>query len=757
MSKFPRPSPKRPPIQEDTTGLLRNARGGNAPVLERVTAHGTLRSLMLDMHIEQQYRNSGSENIEVIYTFPLAHAAVLLGLEVEINGKKLTGMAVERKAAEHRYEEAMAEGNSAIMLEKSGDGLFTVNLGNLMPGEHAVIRYRYVQLLTFIQGNLRLALPTVIAPRYGNAERQANMRAAAVPGTDLLASYPFDITLDIAPTLSSCPISSPSHAIAIQKQEDGGLRVTLQQRGFLDRDFILAIDNVPMKSTVVLARDGENTVAMASLCPPLQPAKNGCRAPLLLKILVDCSGSMAGDSITAAKRALHRILASLQPGDRVTYSRFGSRTEHDVDVPLLIDADGVSLRALADYVGRTDTNLGGTETCAALKEVFALGKKEAAAVLLITDGETWDMDSILRAAQSAGQRIFSVGIGAAPAASLLNRLGEVTGGASEFIAPSEQVEGSVLRLFSRLRAPRVQNVSVAWPQSPAISGTVPATLFEGETLHLFASFQNAPTGELMLQWQEDNQPELHSLKAACAGELQLDDTLARLFAAKRVDELALAGDAAAAGALAEKYQLVSDYTNYLVVHERTAEEKATDLPELRQVDHMLAAGWGGMGSVYAEPDRFALRFSKKLISADYSGIKVCRSSPVPMHVEDDVFDFPYKSAELLTLGSSTPAIDPENLFKKFSLIVKFGKDLPTRINELKKVLPTALHDALTTLEATFGEQKAVAMIYAALLVLAKKERVDRTLLRHLMRLAGSFTEEDLENAGLEDLMRGNWN
>lgn len=44
-------------------------------------------------------------------------------------------------------------------------------------------------------------------------------------------------------------------------------------------------------------------------------------------------------------------------------------------------------------------------------------------------------------------------------------------------------------------------------------------------------------------------------------------------------------------------QVVSEFTHYVVVHERTEGQKAYDLPEAVQVRQMLAAGWGGTGSV----------------------------------------------------------------------------------------------------------------------------------------------------------------
>ena len=52
-----------------------------------------------------------------------------------------------------------------------------------------------------------------------------------------------------------------------------------------------------------------------------------------------------------------------------------------------------------------------------------------------------------------------------------------------------------------------------------------------------------------------------------------------------------------AAALAVSYQLVTDKTNFLLVHERADGEKAIDMPELQKVPQMVPAGWGGIGTV----------------------------------------------------------------------------------------------------------------------------------------------------------------
>jgi len=92
--------------------------------------------------VEQRYRNPTSVNIEAVYTFPLPLDAVLLAFEVEIGGRRLAGWIVKKAAAEREYEEAITDGDTAILLEQAGPGLYTASIGNFMPGETATIRFR---------------------------------------------------------------------------------------------------------------------------------------------------------------------------------------------------------------------------------------------------------------------------------------------------------------------------------------------------------------------------------------------------------------------------------------------------------------------------------------------------------------------------------------------------------------------------------------------------------------------------------------
>ena len=285
-----------------SVALLRDARGGAVP-LQRVAARGRLQGLLFELTVEQHYRNAGPTTLESVFTFPLPLRAALLGFELEIGERKLSAVAAARREASERYERAIDEGDTAALIECAGDGLHTVSVGNLLPGETAVIRYRYAELLDAHEGHVRLNVPTAIAPRYGNAA-DAGLEGPAIPGTELLAEYPFEIRIALDGLTEAGVVHSPSHTVAVSPGPTG-LTVALARPGYLDRDFVLEVEQAAIPARALVAADGDGYVALASCTLALDRAEH---RPLALKILLDCSGSMGGDSIAAAKRALLGIL-----------------------------------------------------------------------------------------------------------------------------------------------------------------------------------------------------------------------------------------------------------------------------------------------------------------------------------------------------------------------------------------------------------------------------------------------------------------
>lgn len=576
-------------------------RHGESVMLEGIKATGELRGLMLEMCVEQRFCNPTDKNVEVVYTFPLPWGAVLLEVNVQLGEQHLTGTVIEKKQAEAQYEEALSEGNAAIMLEKNRDHSYSLNLGNLAAQEACVITLRYAQTLQFEQRGLRLLIPTVIAPRYGDAVQYGGLQPHQATIHDLTAEYPFDIELRLHGPLAHSRVASPSHPIGVAlRPTDAGnvLTATLARRGALDRDFVLIVDQLEQDSIAVLGQDAieqDGVVALASFCPriPLQGDSS-----IAVKILVDCSGSMDGDSIEAAKRALQVIVQQLQKGDRFSLSRFGSTVEHRSRG--LWKTTGTTQLAAKRWVSHLKADLGGTEMEDALNSTFALAKTVPSDVLIVTDGEISAIDSTIQSAKASGHRLFVVGIGSSPAESHLHRLAEETGGACDFVAPGEAVEPAVLRMFARLRSPRLSELTVKWPEGvePVWATPLPASVFDGDTVNVFALLRQFPEGQVRLFGLREAATEGEEI--ACAQfspGMESGTTLSRLAMSTRLKSFDWEKQSDEARRLAVAYQLVTDQTNFFLLHQRAEDEKPDDMPELHQVPQMLAAGWGGTGSV----------------------------------------------------------------------------------------------------------------------------------------------------------------
>ena len=602
-------------------GALRQAEivceGDQNLMLLGVKANGAIKGRLLAMSLQQSFRNASETNTEITYTFPLPFGAVLMGVDVELNGKQLKGEVTARSTARARYEEAISEGNSSIMLERNADHSYTLELGNLMAREECSITVRYAQVLQLDQGQIRLMLPTTIAPRYGNPITQGGLQPHQTTVTDITAEYPFDISLTLYGDLAKANVASPSHKTGYHPNGDE-LVVRLAQRGSLDRDFILTVSDLQNQSSAIRCLDASvesQTALMANFSPRLG---GSAAKPVSAKILVDCSGSMAGDSIAAARNALHRIVVGLEPVDKFSLSRFGSTVEHRSR-----GMWGGTAQAKASakrWIDSVDANLGGTEMAGALTSTIAISHGGQSDILLITDGEIQGIDEVIDVAQQSGHRVFVVAIGASPAEVHLRRLAAATGGVCDFVAPGEDVEPAVLRMFSRMHTSRATNLRVEWPASVEVNWAqrVPVFAFAHDSLDLCAFVQTqtleATKGVVRLWGRlDDSGSEVLLAEAAVAVVESTVNTLARVAAYEQYAEtsqtrelLQIPSALTKSQELAVHYQLVTDETNFILVHQRDASEKALEMPDAHKVSQMMPAGWGGTGSV---------QFSRKPVDA----------------------------------------------------------------------------------------------------------------------------------------------
>ena len=558
---------------------------------------GHLKGMMTRMTMEMVFENIEDNSIEAVYTFPVPDGAVFLGLRLEMAGQIYQTVVLERKEATNAYEESVTDGHAAILVEEVSSNLYAMQIGNIPPDTEVKIEYQYSILHEWRDGLLRWRLPTVIAPRYG----QSRLDPHHEPEVDLLARHDFKFELSVEGLLSELPCMSPTHQMKFMRDE-GVLKLSLgYEQDVLNRDLIIHFQQDERKKVDVFSvlwdRDiNHEYCALLSLCTP--ELTHFSPEPKIIKILIDCSGSMAGESIHQARIALRQIMQEIRPEDKVMIWKFGSSIEKLQEKPVSIN------RVDENIFHRLQADLGGTELLQAMNKIARQGNTfsvKKADIFLITDGEVWNEGtaySKLIDTLGGKQRVFSVGVGRAVSSEILNNLAADTGGSVELITPDEKMAGRITSHFKRLYAPKIKLQKISWPVQPEYSDDYPV-IFSGDTAYIGARFKEKPVGEISINATSDDG---RAIDWKCQlGERAYDNTsdtmpsvLARTIAARQMDHHV---DRYASLKLALGYQLLSDQTACYVEVKLAEDQQSDGQPAIRKVPGMLASGYGGLSDV----------------------------------------------------------------------------------------------------------------------------------------------------------------
>jgi len=580
----------------------------------------TLHGLSVTATVSQRFRNAEPQPVEALLLFPLPEEAAIHGLTVRLGDRTLRGEIAEREEAFQQYDEALAGGHGAFLLDQERPNLFQLSVGSLLPGQEATVETRLTWTARPEGRGVRLLLPTSLSPRYTPAHATAEERAEIDRITPEYASrVPYGLTLELQAEFASPlrSVESPSHPLRVELAGQGARLSFSQGEVALDRDVVVRFELAEPYQPGLLAGSYQGRdYLLLQLFPELTPVGSK-RAPRDVTFVVDCSGSMRGDSIDQARRAVELCLRSLDEGDRFQILAFGSTFRTLFPTSLVFGQQ--TLEQAVSAVRRLDADLGGTEILAPLQQLTRQAREGRHDVLVLTDGEVSNEAEVLAlAGRGRGRcRFFSFGIGAGASEHLVRGLARNSGGEAEFIYPGERIEPKVLRQFARLDTPRIETAEVDWgirgaEQSPTHlppvfdrdALLVTARLPRGEQLpagHIVTLVTKTPTGEQRF--------------TAPVQRLADAEPLALLWARLRLRELEEAPEALGrrgsnqrrskapteppAVALAKEFQLMCQQTSFLAVEERDAAAQHPDAPVLRKVPLLPTAGWHGHGSVLA--------------------------------------------------------------------------------------------------------------------------------------------------------------
>jgi Ca-activated chloride channel family protein len=456
-----------------------------------------------EVTVEQSFQNPFQEFLEAVYIFPLGGGAAVSAFEMKVGGRLLKGIVKERGEARLDYQKAIDDGRRAALLEQERDNVFTVQVGNLPPGEDVSVRIVYSERLPYFEsGVTELRLPLVVAPRYipgvpldgpaagsgvefdtdsvADASRISPPRLA--PGFD--PKVALSVEVELADTAVE-DIACSQHAIRLSNG-----RITLSRADEpLDRDFVLRwrLAKAAIQSRLLVNRGG---YAMLSLIPPLREGSSGVARDVVF--VLDRSGSMSGVKMASAARACSILLDTLGPRDNFAICAFNTITEW----LQWTRADEGGIAAGRKFLSALVAD-GGTELYPAFDQTFTqiTARQETTgrmpAVVLITDGQIGNEAQLLKLVQqdTSSTRVFTVGIDTAVNAAFLQRLAALSGGTCTCCVPGEALDDALASVGREIGAPvvtdlRIDGADLAAPsRTPDLfAGRASASFFVGQNL-----------------------------------------------------------------------------------------------------------------------------------------------------------------------------------------------------------------------------------------------------------------------------------
>jgi Ca-activated chloride channel family protein len=501
-------------------GTLATSRG-NLP-LDAVDVQAAIAGTCAQVELAQMFRNPFDVPLEATYIFPLPDRAAVTRLRMECAGHVVAGVLKERGQAREEYDQAIAAGHRAGIAEEERPDVFTLRVGNIMPGERVTVRLTLAQPLPYADGEVTFRFPLVVAPRYIPGRPLAGTAAGrgvaadtdAVPDASrigppvLLPGFPNPVRLtlsaDIDPAgLPLAGMCCSLHGTAEQAGADGHTLVRLTPGERLDRDFVLRLalaDSGRIATSLVLTPDQGPDPAEGTFALTVVPPDGAGRArPRDVVLVLDRSGSMQGWKIVAARRAAARIVDTLTGADRFAVLRFDTAVEAPAD-GLAEASDRNRFRAV-EWLARTDVR-GGTEMLTPLERAVGLlsgddpGRDRV--LVLVTDGQVGNEDQILEQVgpRLAGIGVHVVGIDQAVNAGFLGRLAAAGHGRCELVESEDRLDEAAGRIHRRIGAPLVTGLALAGDGVAIVPGTVAPSLlpdlFPGVPVTLTGRWQGQP-------------------------------------------------------------------------------------------------------------------------------------------------------------------------------------------------------------------------------------------------------------------------
>lgn len=509
--------------------------------IKQLDVQARLVDQVAQVRVSQSFVNTGSQQLEVSFVFPLPYDGAIDQMTLMIDGKEHPAKLLNADEARRLYESIVRKNKDPALLEWMGTGMFKTSVFPVPPGATRTVSLRYSQICRKQEGLTDFLFPLSTAKYTSHAVEAVDVRLTVESQDEIKNVY------------------SPTHAVEIKRPDERHATVTYSVKNEVpNSDFRLLYDVGREKvSTRVLSyrSSGDKEGYFLLLASPKIEASSKSQAKKTVVFVLDRSGSMSGQKIEQVRGAMKFVLNNLHPGDlfnivaydsevqtfRPELQRFGDATRRDA----LGFVEGL-------FAG------GSTNIEAALRT--ALGQlqdsQQPSYVVFLTDGlptaGVTNEGAIAEAAKQANQvraRLFTFGVGYDVNSRLLDTLVRDGHGQSFYVRPNENIEENVSRLYRRIESPVMTDVKVEFAfdelrteDGPPVTRVYPKgtfDLFAGEQLVIVGRYKKFGAAKVVVSGSVDGKTQKFTFPANLI-ERSKDESftfIERLWAARRIGEI----------------------------------------------------------------------------------------------------------------------------------------------------------------------------------------------------------------------------
>jgi len=473
--------------------------------LKSTSAEVTISGVIAEIIITQTYTNSGDNPLEATYVFPASTKASVFAMRMTIGERVIDAEIKEKIEARKIYDDAVKKGQTASLLEQKRPNVFQMKVGNILPKDEIVVELKYVEHIVPENKTYEFVFPTVVGPRYSNSNDEESHGWIKNPYLHEKqdAPYSFDFTLKLNSGLPISQISSPSHDLLVDYEENNVAHVFLDDAnnpGNRDVVFRYNLAGKKIESGLMLY-EGEDANYFLMMMEPPKRVKADEIVPREYIFIVDVSGSMNGFPLDVSKNLMRNLLSSLNPSDRINIMLFASSNQ--VLAPQSLPVTESNIEKALTFINNSRGG-GGTELIPALKSAMKLPRTEGMSriAIVVTDGYVGvEKDAFEVIGKNLNHtNVFSFGIGSSVNRFIIEGMARAGHGEPFVVLNHKEAPNTAQKFQKYISSPILQGIEVKFDGIEAydVEPLSMPDMFADRPLVLFGKYRGEAEGSIKI-------------------------------------------------------------------------------------------------------------------------------------------------------------------------------------------------------------------------------------------------------------------